>query len=243
MLCYNSYSTPNLDGFSPYDLAFGHKMVLSHVLEIKPDLVVSGTFETYYEKLKKNWNYLCSRLQNFRSEGNNLMNRSKTVHPFQVGQLEYMYKAKGIIVHTGNMKIPCYFVEHLDIYRAIGPNNFLLMSLTDQIYPVLVEETRLNPGVISTTKGNVHTLAELKQVLCVGVKISSLWTMVLHMQFHTMFTCSLISFFHFMNFFSAYQVLFLVLTCFTPNVYILSEAVCFGKFLMNDSMLTLTRIY
>ena len=36
------------------------------------------------------------------------------------------------------------------------------MSLTGQIYPHLIEETRLKPGSIWTSKGNVSTLAELK---------------------------------------------------------------------------------
>ena len=49
-------------------------MALSHVREIMPDVVVSGTFETYCEKLKKNLNYLCSRFQKFGSERNDLMN-------------------------------------------------------------------------------------------------------------------------------------------------------------------------
>ena len=53
MLCYNGYSSPNLNGYSPYELVFGHKMTLSHELEIKVDTVVSGTFKEYYEKLKK----------------------------------------------------------------------------------------------------------------------------------------------------------------------------------------------
>ena len=63
MLCYNSYSYPNLDEFSPYELTFGHKMTIHPGLEMQPDIVVSGTFRTYYEKLKKNIQYLCSRLQ------------------------------------------------------------------------------------------------------------------------------------------------------------------------------------
>ena len=140
----------------------------------KPHVVVSGTFKTYYEKHKENLNYLCSRLQKFRIERNDLMNRSKTYHSFQVGQLVYMYKAKGTIIHTGSRKIACYFVRPLVIYRDVGPNQFLLMSLMGQIYPFLVEETRLKPGDLWTTKGNVHTLAELLQVLSAGVKISSL---------------------------------------------------------------------
>ena len=51
MLCYNGYSSPNLNGYSPYELVFGHKMTLSPELEIKVDTVVSGTFKDYYEKL------------------------------------------------------------------------------------------------------------------------------------------------------------------------------------------------
>ena len=54
MLCYNGYSSPNLNGYSPYKLVFGHKMTLSHELEIKVDTVVSGTFKDNYERLKKN---------------------------------------------------------------------------------------------------------------------------------------------------------------------------------------------
>ena len=58
MLCYNSYSTPNLDNMSPYELVFGHKATISHELEIRPDVVVSRTFTEYYEWLKKNLKYM-----------------------------------------------------------------------------------------------------------------------------------------------------------------------------------------
>ena len=44
MLCYNGYSSPNLNDYSSYGLVFGHKMTLSHGPEIKVDTVVSGTF-------------------------------------------------------------------------------------------------------------------------------------------------------------------------------------------------------
>ena len=45
------------------------------------------------------------------------------------------------------------------------------MSLDGVVYPHLVEETRLKPGAIWTTKGNVYALAHLRQVLSVGVRI------------------------------------------------------------------------
>ena len=82
-----------------------------------------------------------------------------------------MYQEKGSVIQTGSRKIACYFVGPLVIYKAIGPNQFLLMFLTGPIYPYLIEETRLKPGSIWTNKGNVSTLAELKQVLSTNIQI------------------------------------------------------------------------
>ena len=173
MLCYNSYSTPNLDNFSPYELVFGHKMALNPKIEIEPQAVVTAQFHTYYEKLKKSLIYMRERLQRFRSARTDLWNRNKTPHAFEAGQIVYLYQAKGTIVQTGSKKIACYFVGPLVIYKAVSPNQFILMSLSGQIYPHLVEESRIKPGSIWTTKGNVNTLAQLKAVLGAGLRIDS----------------------------------------------------------------------
>ena len=167
MLCYNAYSTPNLNGYSPYELVFGHKMTLSQELEIKVDTV------DYYEKLKKNLKYMGERLQKFRSQRLDMLNRNRQYHAFEIGQIVYMYQARGSMVKTGSRKIVCFFVGPLVIYKAVGPNQFLLMSLDGQIYPHLIEETRLKPGTIWTSKGNVTTLVELGQALSTGLKIQA----------------------------------------------------------------------
>ena len=94
-----------------------------------------------------------------------MLNKNKECHAYEVGQIVYMYQAKGSIVQTGSQKIAWFFIGPLVIYKAIGPNQFLLMLLTEQIYPHLIEETRLKPGSIWTSKGNMTTLAELKGAL------------------------------------------------------------------------------
>ena len=86
----------------------------------------------------------------------------------------YIYQAKGTIVHTRSRKIACYYVGPLVIYKAIGPNQFLLMSLDGVVYPHLVEETRLKPGAIWKTKDNIYALTQLRQVLSTGVRIAAL---------------------------------------------------------------------
>ena len=89
---------------SPYELTFGHKMTRNPNLEVQPDIFVSGTFPTYYENPKKNLQYLCSRLQRFRSQRTDLLNRNKKYHAYQAGQIVYMYHAKGNNVHAGSKK-------------------------------------------------------------------------------------------------------------------------------------------
>ena len=110
MLCYNAYSTPNFNGYSPYELVFGHKMTLSHELELKIDTVVSGTFTDYYERLKKNVKYMGERLQKFRSQRLDMLNRNRQHHAFEIGQIVYMYQARRSMVQTGSRKIACFFI-------------------------------------------------------------------------------------------------------------------------------------
>ena len=99
-----------------------------------------------------------------------MLNRNRQSHAFEIGQIVYMYQARGNMVQTGSRKIACYFVGPLVIYKAAGPNQFLLMSLDGQIYPHLIEETRLKPGTIWTSKGNVTTLVELSTGLKIRTK-------------------------------------------------------------------------
>ena len=62
-----------------------YSMTLSHELEIKVDTVVSGTSNDYYEKLKKNLQYMGERLQKFRSQRLDLLNKDREYQAFEVG--------------------------------------------------------------------------------------------------------------------------------------------------------------
>ena len=120
MLCYNGYASPNLNGYSSFELVFGHKMTLSPNLEMKVDVVVSGTFKEYYEKLKKNLKYMGERLQKFRSQRLDMLNKDKKYQSFEIGQIVYMYQARGSIIETGSRKIKCNWIGPLVIYKAVG---------------------------------------------------------------------------------------------------------------------------
>ena len=74
-----------------------------------------------------------------------------------------MYNPSGSQLQTGSRKIQCHFVGPLAIYKCISPNQFLLMSLDGLLYPVIVEEARLKPGLVATHKGPVRNMSELKK--------------------------------------------------------------------------------
>ena len=100
-----------------------------------------------------------------------MLNKDKELHGFSVGEIVYLHLPSGAILQAGSRKIHCKFVSPLVIYKAISPSQFLIMSLTGKIYPRLIEESRMKPGVIHTTKGNVKTLAALKAVLHTGYRV------------------------------------------------------------------------
>ena len=50
---YNTFNTPNLGNYNPYELTFGRKPKLLFNIEANPDINVSRNFREYYELLNK----------------------------------------------------------------------------------------------------------------------------------------------------------------------------------------------
>ena len=174
MLAYNSYATHNLDNLSPFEVALGRKAVLAPKFETKPNIPSTGTHAEAHLKLQEKLQYFKKRLDEFRSNRLALMNKDRQHYGFTVGQIVYMYNPSGSQLQTNNRKIQCKFVGPLAIYKCISPNQFLLMSLDGILYPVIVEEARLKPGLISTHKGPVRTLSELRDAAKIVLKDNSL---------------------------------------------------------------------
>ena len=57
-LAYNTFITPSLAIYSPYELVFCRKPKLLLDLETIPDIRISGTFKDYYTLLNKRFQYL-----------------------------------------------------------------------------------------------------------------------------------------------------------------------------------------
>ena len=63
---YNTFNSPNLGNYSPYELTFGRKPKLLLNVETNLDIKVSKNFREYHDSLNKRIKYLQNLLFNFR---------------------------------------------------------------------------------------------------------------------------------------------------------------------------------
>ena len=94
MLTYNSFSTPNLDGFCPFELVFGRKPRIVPILEVTPPVPVTGTFKDAYDLLNKRLKYFREMLIKFRDKRFEVMNRDREFQGYTSGQLVYLFCPK-----------------------------------------------------------------------------------------------------------------------------------------------------
>ena len=61
------------------------------------------------------------------------------------------------------------YVGPLVVYKIIDPHKYLLMTLDGKLLRGLFEHERIKQAVIRTSEGNITNLANLKQVMLVGM--------------------------------------------------------------------------
>ena len=87
---YNTFNTPNLGNYSPYELTFGGKPKLLIDVESNPDIKVSRNFREYYEFLNKRIKYLQDILFNFKSRRLAMTNKDRENFQYKGGDLVYI---------------------------------------------------------------------------------------------------------------------------------------------------------
>ena len=65
-LAHDTFNSPNLGNYSPYELVFGRKPKSLLNLETDPDIKVSATYKEYFDKLKQRLKYLQKVLLDFK---------------------------------------------------------------------------------------------------------------------------------------------------------------------------------
>ena len=169
---YNTFNTPNLGNYSPYELTFGRKPKVLINLESNPDIKVSKTFKEYNELLNKRIKYLQDILFNFKSKRLTMINKDREFFQYKSGDLFYIISSLTSQLCTTSHKVVIKYVGHVVIYRIIDPHNYLRMTLDGKILRGLFEHERLKPTIIRMSQGNVQNLADLRQIMNTNLKLN-----------------------------------------------------------------------
>ena len=153
---YNTFNTPNLGNYSPYELTFGRKPIILIDMESNPDIKVSKSFREYYELLNKRIKYLQDVLFNFKSRRLAMINKDREIFQYKGGDLVYIISPVTSQLCTATCKVAIKYVGPLVVYKIIGPLNYLIIMLDRKILRGIFKHERLKPAVIRTNQGNVQ---------------------------------------------------------------------------------------
>ena len=143
---HNTFNTPILGNYSPYELTSGRKPKLLIDVESNADIKVSKSFREYYKLLNKRIKYLQDILFNFKSRRLALINMDR--ESFWYNQTSQLCTA----LH----KVAIKYVGPVVVYKIIDPHNYLIMTLDGNIPRGIFEHKRLKPTIIRTNQGNVQ---------------------------------------------------------------------------------------
>ena len=99
-----------------------------------------------------------------------MINKDRAFFQYKGGDLVYIISPLTSQLHTASHKVAIRYVGPLVIYKIIDPHNYLLMTLDGKLLKGLFEHERLKPAIIRISEGNVHNLAQLRQIMNAGLK-------------------------------------------------------------------------
>ena len=162
---YNTFHSPNLGNYSPFELTLGREPRIPLNMETNPDVRISGPYKDYHTLLTKRLKYLHNTLQNFKAKHVALINKDREYFQYNPGDLVYLISPLTTQLRTNSRKISIKYVGLLVICKIIDPHSNLLMTIDGQLLRGLFEHERLKPAVIKTDKANLTTLPALKKVM------------------------------------------------------------------------------
>ena len=169
---YNTFNSPNLGNYSPYELTLGRKPKLLLNVDSNPDIKVSRNFKECYELLNKRIKYLQDILFNFKLWRLAMINKDRENFQYKGGDLVYIIPPLTSQLRTNSWKITIKYVGPVLVYKIVDPHNYLIMMLDVKILKGIFECERLKPAIIRTNHGKVQNLAELRQIMNTDLKFN-----------------------------------------------------------------------
>ena len=113
--------------------------------------------------------YLQDILQQFKYKHLAMINENHKDFQYNSGDLVYIISPLTSQLRTSSRKVTIKYVGLLVIYKIVDPHNYPLITLDGRILQGLFEFEKIKPATFRTSHSNVNTLAQLKQILSLGI--------------------------------------------------------------------------
>ena len=107
---YNTFNTPNLGNFSPYELVFGKKAKVLLNLDVMLDLKCQGCLKTTMKVINKRLKYFHELLQNFKSKRLAMINNDRAFFQYSSRDLVYIISPLTSQLCTASRKVMIKYV-------------------------------------------------------------------------------------------------------------------------------------
>ena len=98
-----------------------------------------------------------------------MVNKDRAFFQYKSGDLVYIISPLTNQLCTASHKVSIKYVGPVTIYKIIDPHSYSIMTLDGKILRGLFEYKRLKPVIIRTSQRNVQNLAQLRQIMNVGL--------------------------------------------------------------------------
>ena len=126
---HNTFNSPNLANYSPYELVFGRKPKLLLDLVMDPDMKILGMHRDHFLQLRKRLEYLHKPLQDFWMKRLTLINKDREDFQYYSRDLVYIILPLACQLRIASRKISIKYVGCLAVYKIGDPHNYLLITL------------------------------------------------------------------------------------------------------------------
>ena len=137
---------------------FSRKLKILLDLETDPDIKVSGTYMDYHALLEKRLKYLQNTFQQFKSKHLVMVNKNHTDFQYNSGDLVYIISPLTSQLRTNSRNVT---IKH------VGGSSQLFTD--DLRWKNTKRHERLKLVITRTSHGKVINLAQLKQVITLGL--------------------------------------------------------------------------
>jgi len=169
---YNSFSSPRIGNFSPFELAFGRKPANLTNLVFNPMSGLTHSYGEYAALLKKRFDHLSRvmlQLQGRQQNAQQVKVTSKLSKSpiYSEGQLVYLYKPTSSSLTANSRKIAAEWCGPLVIHQVLDRTHYLLATLTGEVLNDVFNFNRLKPSFVraSSETSNITDITRLQKVL------------------------------------------------------------------------------